>query len=829
MRKVRPGPGRPAGVVLASRDFGRVGTLDRQRDRCAKLTVDAVWFRMRAELRSRWRSILAVALLVGLASAAVLTAAAGARRTATTVERYLEASRANDVFVQVGSPGAPEDPALFDAIERLPQVETLGRVAFPGVFPRSQEYFPFVASVDGREGTTIDRFPIIDGRRADPDAIDEAVVTESTAARLGVEPGDRLRLISFSPEQAAELEQGENDVEPGGPDLSVRVVGIARTGNDLVARPQDPVPSLLTPAFLHRYGNEILSFGRAAVVGLHGGDAAVPAFRKRVGKLVGRDTELRFESVGSLSRPIDDAVSTVAVGLWVFAAVVALAALVALGVALARQAFLGARDDETLGAMGMSRRHRFAANLVPFVGATLAGAAVGVVGAVAASPIMPVGDLARRIEPVPGIDVDPLVLVLGFGATCAIVVGLAAITFWRASGRATGTARATSRPGAPWIVASKLARAGAGPAALTGVRMALEPGRGRTAVPVRSALVGVVAGITGVVAVLTFGANLGRLTDSPARYGFGWDVDVVDPDIARLRRDPDIAAIATGLFQVPLTVDNRPVNATGIRAIKGDLFTTVIAGQPARGSDEIVLGAETLDRIGRSVGDSVEATGPGGSRRFRIVGRGVFPSPEDPYPLADGAALTWRGLDSLGLTDVSEVFHQTLVRWDDGVDEDAAQARLARDYEVNGPAAPPEVERLDQITALPRVLAVFLGLLAVLAVGHALVTAVHRRRRDFAVLETLGFVGRQVSGTVAWQASALAVVGLAFGIPLGLLAGRWTWTLVADGLGVATDPSVPIVALIVVAFATMLVANAIAFVPGRIAARTRPAVVLRAE
>jgi ABC-type lipoprotein release transport system permease subunit len=127
------------------------------------------------------------------------------------------------------------------------------------------------------------------------------------------------------------------------------------------------------------------------------------------------------------------------------------------------------------------------------------------------------------------------------------------------------------------------------------------------------------------------------------------------------------------------------------------------------------------------------------------------------------------------------------------------------------------------------VLAGFLGLLAVLAVGHALVTGVHRRRRDFAVLRTLGFVGRQVAATVAWQASTLAVVGLVLGVPLGLVAGRWTWAVVAEGVGVATDPAVPVVALLIAAPATLLVANAVAVVPGRIAARTRPAVVLRAE
>ena len=145
------------------------------------------------------------------------------------------------------------------------------------------------------------------------------------------------------------------------------------------------------------------------------------------------------------------------------------------------------------------------------------------------------------------------------------------------------------------------------------------------------------------------------------------------------------------------------------------------------------------------------------------------------------------------------------------------------------PSAPPEVEKLAQVDDLPKVLAGLLALLALFAVGYALVTAVSRRRRDFAVLKTLGFRRRQVAGAIAWQASTLGFLGALIGIPFGLIIGRWTWALVADGLGVAPDPALPVVALACAVPATLLVANLVAFVPGRVAARTRPAVVLRAE
>jgi hypothetical protein len=59
--------------------------------------------------------------------------------------------------------------------------------------------------------------------------------------------------------------------------------------------------------------------------------------------------------------------------------------------------------------------------------------------------------------------------------------------------------------------------------------------------------------------------------------------------------------------------------------------------------------------------------------------------------------------------------------------------------------------------------------------------------------------------------------------------GRWVWTLLAADLGVVAQPRVPLLALAAVAGGAVLLANVIALVPGRIAARTRPATDLRSE
>ena len=52
--------------------------------------------------------------------------------------------------------------------------------------------------------------------------------------------------------------------------------------------------------------------------------------------------------------------------------------------------------------------------------------------------------------------------------------------------------------------------------------MAFEPGRGRTAVPVRSALAGTTVAVAAVVAALVFGTSLIALVGTPHRYGQNW-------------------------------------------------------------------------------------------------------------------------------------------------------------------------------------------------------------------------------------------------------------------------------------------------------------------
>ena len=155
--------------------------------------------------------------------------------------------------------------------------------------------------------------------------------------------------------------------------------------------------------------------------------------------------------------------------------------------------------------------------------------------------------------------------------------------------------------------------------------------------------------------------------------------------------------------------------------------------------------------------------------------------------------------------------------------------RLERQYDWPGPARPSSIGDFGGIQGLPTLLAALLALTAAAALAHALVTSVRRRRRELAILKTLGFVRGQILAAVTWQATTLAGVGLLVGLPLGVALGRFIWNRFAEDLGVVPEPIVPAGSTLLIIPATLLLATLIAAIPGRMAARTQPAFALRAE
>jgi ABC-type antimicrobial peptide transport system permease subunit len=148
---------------------------------------------------------------------------------------------------------------------------------------------------------------------------------------------------------------------------------------------------------------------------------------------------------------------------------------------------------------------------------------------------------------------------------------------------------------------------------------------------------------------------------------------------------------------------------------------------------------------------------------------------------------------------------------------------------VLGVQRPAQIVNYRSIGSTPVVLAVGLAAGAITALALTLAASVRRRRRDLALLKTLGFTQRQLAAAVACQATVAAITGVILGIPLGIVLGRELWTLFAHNLNAVPSPSVPAIPVTIVALGALVFANLVAALPGRSAARTPTALVLRAE
>jgi ABC-type antimicrobial peptide transport system permease subunit len=136
---------------------------------------------------------------------------------------------------------------------------------------------------------------------------------------------------------------------------------------------------------------------------------------------------------------------------------------------------------------------------------------------------------------------------------------------------------------------------------------------------------------------------------------------------------------------------------------------------------------------------------------------------------------------------------------------------------------------LQQVDNLPLILGGLLALLATVAVGHAVILGIRRRRRELAVLRTIGFRRRDVRAAIAYQSTILAALGLAVGIVAGVVVGRLVWRAVADGLGVEAQFDLSVLAVALVALGGIVVANVIGAIAAQAAIRDRPATALAVE
>jgi hypothetical protein len=249
----------------------------------------------------------------------------------------------------------------------------------------------------------------------------------------------------------------------------------------------------------------------------------------------------------------------------------------------------------------------------------------------------------------------------------------------------------------------------------------------------------------------------------------------------------------------------------------------------------------------KKLGDTVEVGAPGAATtRLKIVGTATLPTIGSEgtthLEMGSGAVLSYKLIPAgeRNLYDVTPGPNAILVRVKPGANHAAAlaslntildktHARACCGAQVNNVERPAQIINYGSLGSTPTVLGGALAAGAVAALGLTLIASVRRRRRDLALLKILGFTHGQLAAAIAWQSSVAVGIGTIVGVPLGIITGRFLWDLFAREIHAVPQPTVPVLSVVLIVVGGLVLANVVAAIPGRIAARTPTALLLRAE
>jgi FtsX-like permease family len=815
----------------------------------------------------------------GLLGAVALGALAGARRTASAYGRYLASINASDAMVNIPGliPGMPVTRPMT-LISHLPGVAQsavyIGMDAYPVIGGKVDDAFQtndvtgtLSSSSFGADGFSQDKMTVLAGRLPSTGSTNQIVLTAGIAAKFGVGVGGTVAYL-FS--------NGGNP-SPGVPRVrpvmrTFRVAAIVAVPPVLTDQSDAVNATVLPPAATR----QLIAYYQFAWVGvrLDRGSDGIPELQHHLASLAATVEQeipqpFRAELGGGLTFNISNsaiihdqvqqAIRPQAFALAIFGGIAALAMLVLLGQGVARLISRADGDVSVMRGLGATRAQAALTVALPACSAVAASVILAVAGAIALSPLAPVGPV-RQFDPDRGLQADAVVL--GGGSAALIVLLLAMLTWMaaqavrqrgdRPAGRAPDVARAAAAAGLPV-------------SAVVGSRNALEPGSGRQATPVRASLIGSVAAVTAVTVAVVFGASLNGLIAHPAQYGWNWNVLIQaeggygnwDPGAMAKLIDgqPEVTGWSEfGFSSVPLGSGGTIVPVLGVQRYGGTVEPPTTSGHPINGSGQIELGTVTMGQLGVHVGQTILA-GPGPHRkRLTVVGTVTLPSfgvaRTDHVSLGRGAMMS--EIELLTVLDVTPAeMNQALVSSQaapSAVAIDLApgttgsqQADLVNRITSANPDGTPggtyqltefkaaAIEDASQMGGQPLALALGMAAAALLSLAATILADVLRRRRELALLKALGMTRRQVRAIVAWQTSITLGIAILAGIPLGIIAGRLAWRAFAGSLGVVPVTVVPVLLAVASAAALLIIGNALTAVPGAIAARTPPSIGLRAE
>jgi hypothetical protein len=822
-------------------------------------------YRFQRTFRQRRGAYLSLVLLIGLVGGLSMGALAAARRTESSFPTFLATTNPSNLSVAT----ALWNPALGYAtgyngplvatIARLPDVRRAE--SYSGIYsepigangePTSADQnanFDVNGSVDGLY-FNLDRVTVLQGRMADPKRANEIMMTVGAADALGLHVGQTVTWGTYTNSQ---FESAAN--APPALHERLTLVGTVVLNNAVVQDEIDangPTTVIFTPALTRRLENCCANY-TFTFLQLDQGSRDVPAVEAELEGVMPSKLPHDFYDTSIDVTKAQNAIKPEAIALAVFGLIAGFAAILIAGQVIGRQLGFWAPEERTLRALGADPVMTAGDGLLGIMGAVVVGALVAVAVAVALSPLAPLGPV-RPYYPDSGVAFDWTVLGLG-GAVLVLVLGSVAfvLTVQRAPQR-TGTRR---RLRAPSRIEGAASAGGLPVSAVTGIRFALEPGAESEAVPVRSAILGATLAVVVIIATVVFGTSLNSLVSHPRLYGWNWNYALIsgggvgdipgEPSATLLDHDPSVAAWS-GYWFGNLQIDGLTVPVLG-GSPGATVAPPILTGHSFDRPGQIVLGPGTLAQIHKSVGDSVTVRyGTTTPHLLRIVGTATMPAVgvggvTGHASMGTGAVVPYQLLPASVRNQFSVSPagpNAEFVRLKPGANAKTALRSLNRiaaevtlpgnngSY-VLGVERPAEIVNYHSMGATPLILGLGLTVGAVTALGLTLVASVRRRRRSMAMLRTLGFTGGQLRASVAWQSSVAVVIGLVIGVPLGIVAGRFLWDLFATNIYVVPRPTVPALAIVAIAFGALVLGNLVAALPGRTAARTPAALLLRTE
>ncbi|MDQ1374670.1 MAG: putative transport system permease protein, partial [Actinomycetota bacterium] len=304
--------------------------------------MSAVAVLVRSLLRRRWRSYLAIALIVGIGGGVALTAGAAARRTLSAYPAYLRSAHVSDLSVITGAldTGSAADFARLDAV--VPGgAATYGQINVGPLTPKgdfatdSLPVFEQVGSIDGRY-LVQDRMAVIRGRLPRLDRTDEVAVNEAFADFYNIDVG---HVFSFGVAPADQGDQPGQGFEAGPLSrFKARVVGVGLLPGEVVQDDVDRIPRIVFTPALTKPNVASINYGWEGLR-LRDGPRAVHAVERTLtakAKTAGTDG-IAFQEQAATTDKVQRSVRPLATSLGVFAGIVALAVVVLAALTLSRQ------------------------------------------------------------------------------------------------------------------------------------------------------------------------------------------------------------------------------------------------------------------------------------------------------------------------------------------------------------------------------------------------------------------------------------------------------------------------------------------------------------